>query len=198
MKKRFTFLILCILTLNACSSTKSLKTPVSISLQFQQELIIEGNDNTKYLFNYDKVFYQTKFLNELNSYLNKRDITISKSGNYQIIFTELNLKEISLLAYVEDENSDQNGQKYSLKECSGDLSFQVNKGSVLIKNKTVLIVINEEISNLRSWVDYFFGLNKDYTNYHLKELDEDTFAVIIEKLASKTGKKITETILRNE
>ncbi|GAB4294621.1 MAG: hypothetical protein Kow0068_19430 [Marinilabiliales bacterium] len=199
------FALIFIVILQSCYWGKYIEEnqKVAINTDFDVEMIDESGQ-AKYLNNYLKEDYRSAFLDKLKEQLSLKNITVlpenSNQADFELLIKNMKITERLITETVDDTASEQYGETYYLADCLINIEASLYKGPASgnheLKNFKIFAGKDERVTNNRTFFDYIFGLNKDYSVYHFKDLPEDIFIDLSEKCAQKVHDKVTRKIAK--
>ena len=198
MKQLFFFTLIFYLC-QSCSINKKLRYQVTASVNYPSSVSITNNaQNAKYLNETNSSL--SNFMDEFHTTISDNNVLIQNDTlgkpDYLIMINRINLIEGVTTTTVNDPNSTDNLKTFELHNCEVSVEYSVinNQTGVEIKSKETGVSKEEEYSNKRTFFEVLFGLNKDNTNYHVKELNSTVFDNLSRKAARRVSAKVTRGI----
>lgn len=197
-------IIAVLIFLSGCYIGKPLKEPAIMLVEFKTETKVYVCIDGKYASETKWNEYKQAFIDGLKSESLYYNLTITEnekqSANYILVISSFTVSENSSTETVNDNNSPYNGKSFQLSNCSVEASFKLYKSNKekLLGEWSVSTNKEEKISNNRNFGDYVFGTNKDNSNYHYKELDDNICSNLSEKCGKHVITKLTRKINKNK
>ncbi len=165
---------------------------------------ISADNDPVYIYNYSIAAYKITFIDDLREALRAKNIqlVLSIAENvkpYYLNISKFRLSEEIHTETVDDTASEQYGQSYDLSTCEVKAEYVLSTPDHQIVGSWKSTSLREErLSNSRGFFDWLFGLNKNNTEYHEKELNNETFLNLIESVCTRTAKKLVKKVKRNK
>ncbi len=189
-------------SITACSVGRYLDSPAYIMLGDGAEVILSG-ESQKYLNWEQENAYLLKFNSELVDDLEKYNIITSvKPQNpdrfFSVNINKLTLNESFTVESIITDSLLNGSETYYVTSCSVNANFDVYSGysseSRHVKSADVNSNKDEKLNNNRTFFQILFGTNKDNSQYHYNELNENVFEELCLKSAAKSAAKISRII----
>ena len=176
MKK---LLFILVVLFSSCYVSKKLDSPATIRIGNNFDVMLEPCDGPKYINYSTKESYRSGFLEALENELKEHNLISQDSGkvNYYLEITQLKVRENVSTETVNEEN-------FELHGCTVYFIGVLYENGQSIGELSADAARSEDTSNNRTFWEWVFGLNKDNSTYHVKEMSSG----ICEKLSEKCGK----------
>ncbi|MES2589886.1 MAG: hypothetical protein V4622_12985 [Bacteroidota bacterium] len=198
MKQLF-YLTFILFLLQSCAVNKKLRYQVTANIVYPSSSSITNSvGNAKYLDGSSSSL--STFMSEFNSTISDNNVLVSHDSlgkaDYLIRIQRLNVIESISTTTVNDVNSPDNGRKFDIHSCEVSVEYSVinNFTGVEIKSKETGVLDEEKLSNRRTFFEVLFGLNKNNSNYHVKEMSSSVFDRLSRKAARRVSAKVTRSI----
>lgn len=187
--------------LNSCYINSKLDQDVTAKLIISKQPEIERNTNTpKYIQSNTSAGYLNIIDSEVTEQLNDNNVKIqtdtSHTAEYIIEIKKITITESTTKETIYDANSPYNGQALDIQSCGVNIevtvTIDINKE--VIFSKEIYSSKDESYTNRRTFWEVIFHLNKDNTEYHLKELNTSVFDHLCSKEARKISAAVTHAI----
>jgi hypothetical protein len=185
---------------SSCYVSKKLDSPATIKINSDFTITVNTCNEPKYVSTASSNDYKNHFLDALKSELKENNLTTKDSGNadYELTVTQLKVIEDMSSQSVSDDSSSMNGERFDVHGCG------INFYGILYKNGNKVDELkadaskDEELTNRRTFFEWLFGVNKDHTSYHVKEMSSGICERLTEKCGKRTCAVITKKIVKEK